>query len=156
MRPKLISVAIPIVALASLFAFDWFGFSGRMPGWLYFGLIAAYLFGTFAQMLAMWVSISDTKRRMLSAAPQVWEERTVELKDEELVQTTETSRLLNAWSAVTSIERKQDMIFFWLANFSAIAVPLRAFASPEEADIFEGEGRRLAEGADRRGFAARQ
>jgi hypothetical protein len=84
---------------------------------------------------------------MLEETPQVWEERTVELGDDGLVQAMETSRMLTAWPSVGSIERKPDMLMFWLTNFSAVALPLRVFNSLAEADAFEAEARRLAGGA---------
>ena len=142
---KLLSLAVPAVSIGLLIAIDKFLFAGAMPVGFYVGLTIAYLMGLFVQLAVMMSSMAETKRRMLAATPQVWEERTIRLEADGLAQDTPSSQALFRWGGIQSVARDDTFIWFWLTEFNAVAVPLRAFASSEDAVAFEAEGlRRVA------------
>ncbi len=80
---------------------------------------------------------------MLAATPQVWEWREISLEHDGLSQVTPTSRAVYSWAAFRSVESTDDFLWFWLTDFNAVVVPVRAFASQDDATTFEAEARRL-------------
>ena len=140
---KIASIIVPVVAVGLIIAIDWFAFNGAMPFWFFFGLFCAYLFGFFTLVLVMRMSMADAKKRMLLQVQQVWEPRTVSIGETGLSQVQATSRAELGWPAVASIDKKSELLIFWLANLSSIVVPIRAFAGETDAEAFEAEARRL-------------
>ena len=141
---RIASVVVPVFALAVLFATEWFVYDGAMPGDLFFGVIIAYLFGLFSQILLMKLFIADTKSRMLQSVPQVWETRHITLDDSGVHHLSDTSKTTYAWSSISEIENKDNILFLWIHAFSAIVIPHRAFATSQDVTAFEAEARRLA------------
>ena len=141
---RIVAVAFPIIAIGLLFAVDWFVLNGNTSSWCFLGLLVAYLLGTFMQVLAARITVTETKKRMLKQTPQVWEQRTVEIKEDGLNQLTETASSLFYWSAIKSIERHGEILFVWVTEFNPVVVPDRAFLSKADTKVFETEVRGLA------------
>ncbi len=142
-RVQRMTLFVPFALVAAMLLLDRFVLGETTPGWVFFGLIAAYLIGSFVQILAMAVTMKETKLRMLVATPQVWEQRTISIDNDGLAQDTPTSRSLYSWNAFRSMEREDDILWLWLTEFNAVVVPLRAFESEHDANAFEAETQRM-------------
>lgn len=142
---KVLPLAVPAFFICVITAVDRLLVGGALPVWFYISVCIAYLMGLFVQLAVMAKTLSETKHRMLMATPQVWEERTIRLERGGLVQDTSSSRAHYNWSAFQSVTRDDAFIWLWLTAFNAVVVPLRAFASGEEADAFFAEAERQRE-----------
>lgn len=142
-----LSFAMPIAALGVLFATEQLLYDGSMPGALSFGVVVAFLAGTFTQILAYKVSLAVSMRRMRQAVRQVFAQRTSRLSDDGVELATADTRTLYAWSAIDRAEESGGLILLWAGHVLASAVPVRAFASAADAQAFLAECRSRAAGA---------
>jgi len=70
---------------------------------------------------------------------------TMTLEEQQLIDTSEVNENRYRWKGIERIERTPEYLLFWLNSSMAHSVPLRAFASPHEAEAFEAAARRLRE-----------
>jgi len=142
------SIAVPLLAITLLLAVIWWGYEGDMPSSLYFGSIIAYLLGLFTYVLVMIRYKKDIMERTLHAVPQIFEQRRISIDANGLHQKTDTSDVTFRWHGIEAIEHSDDMVLFWIHKFSAIGLPRRAFATPDDASSFEDEARNLLRAQD--------
>lgn len=122
---------------------DWLFNPDASPSLLLFGLVAGYVVGTLSCTALFRIAATETRKRSLMETPQVWEPRTIEIDQIGITQRMTTSKTLLDWSGVGPIEKRDDFLLLWFSRFNVV-VPMRAFSSPEDAQAFEHEARRLA------------
>jgi hypothetical protein len=70
---------------------------------------------------------------------------TMTLESAQLIDSCEVNENRYRWQGIERIERTAGYLIFWLNATLAHIVPLRAFASPADAEAFEAAARRLRE-----------
>jgi hypothetical protein len=130
------SIAVPVVLVAVVYAVDLIWYEGAMPLPLFVTLMAVFFAGMVVQTLAYRLTLEASKRRLRRATRQVFAPRTVRLTDEGIEQAQPQARAFNAWSGIDRAEQAHGLILLWAGNLLAVAVPVRAFPAPQDADAF--------------------
>ncbi len=142
---QVVSVAAPIVVIGAIAAVDLVWFDWTMPGSLFVTLMAVFVAGMLTQTAGYWLSLQLSKRRLLEKTPQVFALRTVRLTDDAIEQSLPDLRVAHAWRGIDRAEQAHDLILIWAGNILAVAIPVRAFPSEQDARAFlEACGQRTA------------
>jgi hypothetical protein len=128
-------------------AIDQIGYAGRLPAPLFVALLGFFLAGMVTMIIGYWLNLQATKRILRTKTRQVSEPRTVRLIDEGLEQSLPDMRSLYLWRGIDRIEQTSGLILFWAGNLMVSAVPVRAFASEADAQVFVDACRQRAGGA---------
>lgn len=77
------------------------------------------------------------------------------LEPDWLVERSELREVRTRWRAVENVVSTQAHLFLYISGFSAIICPKRAFASPQEFELFAARARELCAGSPAPGGASR-
>ncbi len=143
------AIAVPFVIVGVVAVIDWVWYDGAMPISLFVTLMAVFVAGMATQTIGYRLNLQATKRRLIEKTRQVFEPRTVRLTDEGIEQALPELRSVYMWNGIDRVEQASGLIFLWAGNLLVSTIPVRAFASEQDAQAFLDACRTRTGGAAR-------